>query len=152
MGKQKISKKDLQNLELLNTYQTIKNSSSEPLLAIDYGEKFCGIAHNPIPNVASPLCVVPTPEFHKEIKKLIKEKSVNHLIWGLPISSDGTENHVCKKIREEAQKYSEHGIQNSFVNERLSTQNIPLTQKEDRKDHLSASCILEFYFQGSVIY
>ena len=139
----KISTTHLQSLELQNKH-TRAASSQTPLLALDWGEKFCGLAWTPDGQVCFPVGIFTQKEIETVITKFVQEKSIQKIIVGLPISGNGTENHICKSIREFV-KHSIH-IDVSWVNERGSSQ-ATVTPRKGRIDDLAALQILEQFLQ-----
>ena len=137
-----IDRSVLQNLQL-QSEQTLSFVRSH-VLGIDYGEKFSGLAWLK-EGVIFPIKVVPTQELAFNILKISAEKSIEHLVFGLPISGDNSENHICAKIRKFSDQFKSNFIVD-FVNERASTQNV-LTNNTGRKDDLAAAQILEFWGQ-----
>jgi len=135
----KIDPRILQSLELQNV-QTSSSANNEPLLALDWGEKYCGLAWTPDGIVSLPIGVFPRTQISNEIKKLAQEKSVKKLVVGLPISGDGSENHICETIRTFVKNNISLPIE--WCNERGSSQaTIPRDNK--RIDDLAALHILE---------
>lgn len=139
----KISATHLQSLELQNEHPRA-TSSQNPLLALDWGEKFCGLAWTPDGQVCLPVGVFIRTEIETMINKFIQEKSIQKIIVGLPISGNGTENHICDSIREFV-KNSIH-IDVEWVNERGSSQ-ATVTPGKERIDDLAALQILEQFLQ-----
>jgi RNase H-fold protein (predicted Holliday junction resolvase) len=139
----KLSLQTLQNLELQNQE---KNTSSEAknILALDYGEKFCGFAFSPDGICAFPLEVIETEKIEARTKELLNKKCVQRMVIGLPILPDGKENKLCGIIRELAKKF-EPLVSIEFINERYSSK-LVLPQKADRIDDFAAVKILEFSF------
>lgn len=152
--KNKIDPKALRNLNVQHDYNA-KYESRQPtlehVLAIDYGQKFSGLAYNPLPGMAAPLFVIPTADFHTQVMNVLEQKNIQRIVWGLPISSDGTENEICQAIRHLADQYNAKGYPGVFVNERHTTQSIVTKEGKTRQDDLAAARILEFYFQGSML-
>jgi RNase H-fold protein (predicted Holliday junction resolvase) len=139
----KISPQILQNLELQNqeksSSQNVKN-----ILALDYGEKFCGLAFSPDGICTFPLEVVPTEKIEEKMKEVLNKKCVQGLVVGLPILPNGQENKLCGIIREFVKQF-EALVPVEFVNERFSSK-LVLPQKADRIDDFAAVKILEFSF------
>lgn len=117
-----------------------------PVLAIDYGEKFCGLAWSLDGSVALPIEVVSTTEAKATIVQICGEKKIKTLIFGLPISGDGSENHICAQIRSFAYGVSYLGSI-EFINERGSSQGMQLSKKSERIDDLAAVNILEYWLE-----
>ena len=140
----KIDPRLLQSLELQNKHDK-KQKKISPVMALDWGEKVCGIAWTPDGSVCLPYGTFPRTKITNEINKFIQEKSLQKIIIGLPISGDGGENHICQAIREFAEQ--EIKIPYEFCNERGSSQAIMTPKKDDRIDDLAAAQILERYLR-----
>jgi len=138
----KINSQFLKNLELQNELQP-QIVIQENILALDYGQKFCGLAF--LENgVVLPLGVVPRDEILAVIQREITIRNIKKIIIGLPISDNGSENEICAEIR----KFSENLetlVPFEFINERFSSQNTVFSEKNERIDDLAAAQILEFY-------
>jgi len=143
--KNKLSKTILQSMEQINAAQnSIKES---PILAFDYGEKMSGLAWSPDGIVVFPIEVIDTAKSREILERIYKEKKIRQLIIGLPISGDGTENKMCRIIRDFAKSLDIENIE--FVNERNSSQETFFRGKSNkpkpRIDDLAAARILEYY-------
>jgi len=139
----KISPRTLQNLELQNQEKTT-SPEAKNILALDYGEKFCGLAFSPDGICAFPLEVVETGVIEKRMKEIMNNKSIHSLIIGLPLFPDGKENKLCGVIRIFAKKF-ESLVPVEFINERYSSK-LVIPQQEKRIDDFAAVKILEFSF------
>ncbi len=161
--KKKLSKTILQSMEQINTAQNevyperSRGTKKSPILAFDYGEKFCGLAWSPDGVVVFPLEIVETAKAREKILELYKAKKCQQLVIGLPISGDGTENNVCQKIRNFATALRGTAgfldIENiEFVNERNSSQETffrgKSNQPKQRIDDLAAARILEYWLES----
>jgi RNase H-fold protein (predicted Holliday junction resolvase) len=135
----KIDPRVLQSLELQNE-QTSLNINNEPLLALDWGEKYCGLAWTPDGVVCLPIGVFSRTQISNEIKKLAQEKTIKKLIVGIPISGDGSENHICEIIRTFIKKNISLPVE--WCNERGSSQ-ATISRDKTRIDDLAALHILE---------
>ena len=149
MKKQRINKVLLDGLAQSNL-RSKNPAKKSPILALDYGEKFCGLAWSPDGVVVFPLEVVATEKAREKILELYKTKKCQQLVIGLPISGDGSENKVCQKIRNFAGFL---GIENiEFVNERNSSQETffrgKSNQPKQRIDDLAAARILEYWLES----
>lgn len=134
--------------------QTNENAQNpaklSPILAFDYGEKMSGLAWSPDGIVVFPIEVIEnkSSEWMREIlEKTYTEKKCQQLVIGLPISGDGTENSICKTIRNFAKSLEIKDI--AFVNERNSSQEVISSrksrEKNERIDDLAAARILEYW-------
>jgi len=79
----------------------------------------------------------------QRVKELVEQKNCSKIILGLPISSDGSENHICEQIRSVATLLTIFAPV-EFINERYSTQ-FAEGPKNKRLDDLAAAKILEYY-------
>ncbi len=141
--KKKIKQVFLDNLAQISANQS--KAKISPVLALDYGEKFCGLAWSPDGVVALPLKVVPTANSREILTEIYAKKQCQKLIVGLPISGDGTENKTCQQIRNFAKSLTISNLE--FVNERNSSQATFSGEKNERIDDLAAAKILEFWLQ-----
>jgi RNase H-fold protein (predicted Holliday junction resolvase) len=118
-----------------------------PILSIDYGEKFCGLAWSPDGITALLIKVTPTPQAEKETKELLSQKKIKTLVLGLPTAPDGGENHICAITRTFAQKFSSKELTIKFVNERGSSR-ATIQGKNKRIDDQAALNILKYYLES----
>ncbi len=143
----KISPQDLLNLTTQNEHKQEKKGPLVPILALDYGEKFCGLAVAPDGYTVLPAAVVSTDKLNSALTSLVNDYKIEILVVGLPVSADGTENHLCAVIRRLVARletlFSKLTI--CLVNERFSSQAVIALNKESRIDDLAAMHILEFY-------
>ncbi len=140
----KIDPRILQSLELQN-HENSKTQNSEPLLALDWGEKICGLAWTPDGQVCLPVGTFERIKIENKIKKFAQEKNIQKIIIGLPISGNGNENHICTAIREFTKNHITLPIE--WVNENGSSQ-ATLSPNKDRIDDLAAMQILERYLHS----
>ncbi len=143
----KISAKALLDLNARHERSNLsKQSDLTPILALDYGEKFCGFAVAPDGQTVLPAAVVSADKLESALNSLVESYKIKQLVIGLPVSSDGTENHICKQIKQLGAKLEKQlsAVKISLVNERFSTQAV-LSPDKERIDDLAAMQILEFY-------
>jgi len=145
----KIDPRALRSLQLQNEMEPAPVAYSEPLLALDWGAKNCGLAWTPDGSVCLPLGVWPTDEVATAIKNFVQEKSISELIVGLPVSSDSSENDTCAHVRNFAQQFSTT-LTVIFSNERGSSQ-ATLSPDRARIDDLAAAQILQNYLREQKI-
>ena len=135
----------------------------QSLLGFDFGTKRLGTA------VSDLLLMIATS--HKtiyrsdwdtdlaEIKKIIAEKEVGGLVFGLPLQMDGTEGETAKQVREFADKLSQAtGLPCAFWDERLSSRamesflikEVDLSRRRRKEvlDSSSASYILQGFLDA----
>ncbi|MGE4444112.1 MAG: Holliday junction resolvase RuvX [Candidatus Altimarinota bacterium] len=122
-------------------------------LAIDLGDKRCGLAYSNLGYIFT-LPFVPRVEIVSKLKKIIIEKEISKIIIGMPYDLYGVE----KKQLEKTKKFSEK-LKGDFpqleiieVDERFTTfQSLDVLSQlgekniSDKKDSLSAYFILETY-------
>lgn len=142
----KPTSKQLLNLAAQHERYEANTGGKKALLAIDYGEKFCGLAVAPDGVTVLPAAVVNTPQLEEALESLIEQYAAKTIVLGMPISSDGSENHICKLVRALAGQYKNRFATLSIVlvNERFSSQ-AALSPDKNRIDDLAAMQILEFY-------
>ena len=141
--------KILQNLKV-QTEENPRIFLEHDVLAVDYGEKFCGLAWTQ-EGVVFPVGVFSNGEIISAVVKKSAEKSIKNILLGLPISNDGSENHVCAQIRELGVVLEKKGFFIEYVNERFSSQNTISPNKDDRIDDLAAAQILEFWLRQKML-
>jgi putative Holliday junction resolvase len=127
------------------------------IMALDVGERRIGIALSDKLNLtAQPFKVIERDNKEiQELKKIIEEKGIKKIVFGIPLNSRGGETEQSKKIREFAKKLNkEIPICIDFYDERFSTSEIEkilisarITRKKRKnlRDILSAVIILQSY-------
>jgi len=145
----KPSPKDLLNLQAQYERSDEICKIGKALLGVDYGEKFCGLAVAPDGSTVLPAAVVNTDKLETALKSLVEQYKPNVIVFGLPVSSDSTENHVCAQIRAlvDQLKPKFKNIELTLINERFSSQRT-LSPDKSRIDDLAAMQILEFYLSA----
>ncbi len=96
------------------------------LLAIDWGEKYIGLAlSDPLKVIAQGLDVwerLEDKDFIERLRNLVKEYNIEGIVFGYPISLKGHENKRTKEIEEVARHIKEElKIPVFFIDERFST-------------------------------
>lgn len=96
------------------------------VIGFDYGEKRLGVAVSDLlRTIATPYKIIQRQSFAKdiaEIKKIIAEKEVGALVYGLPLQMNGEEGATALKVREFAEKvYAATALPYAFWDERLSS-------------------------------
>lgn len=129
------------------------------ILGIDLGEKRIGLALSDALGITAQglptIQVQSEQEICPKIMKIIQEKKVEQLVFGLPKNMNGTLGPQAKKVQECAQKLKQlSSLPIDFEDERLSTvraEQVLLeadTSRAKRKkviDRLSAVIILQSY-------
>ena len=119
------------------------------LLAIDYGERFIGIAIRTLKTtIPIPLKVIDSKKetIYKSIQKIIKEYDINEIIIGYPIGLNNSENRMTKLVNKFIEEIDKFNIPIYKIDERLSSKLFSNGSKE-RIDDLSALEILESYIK-----
>lgn len=96
------------------------------LLGLDFGSKTIGLAvADPDGIIASPLGTIRRRKFTDDahtLARTVRERNVGGLVFGLPVSMDGSEGPRCQSTRQFAANLLERmDIGISFWDERLST-------------------------------
>lgn len=141
----KIDPKALQDLELRQKHAS-QAEQTGPLLGIDVGAKHCGLAWSPDGAVVLSLGVVDRGDLIKKMDVVVKEKSIEQLIFGLPIDGKGEENQLCLEIRKLGRRWESH-LDVHYVNERYSSKTVLGVTGKERRDDLSAMQIVEYFMQ-----
>lgn len=105
-----------------------KNSLKDyrALLGFDYGSKRLGIAVSDLMRgIATSYKILYRSTWEKdvaEIKRIIAEKEVGGLVYGLPLQMDGSEGEIAHEVRAFAEKLAQEvDLPYMFWDERLSS-------------------------------
>ena len=139
------NKSFLQNLELRSQMDFDRNLFKSKCLAIDFGEKFSGLALFERQGFLN-LGICDTSQLKQKIREIINIRQVKNLVFGLPLGTDGRENLLCKKIKKFARIFAESCTVH-FVDERNSSQDTLLPPQKNRIDDQSALNILEYFLR-----
>jgi len=129
------------------------------IVCIDYGMKRCGIAAtDPLQIIVSAVTTVSTPDLLSFFEEYLKQESVEKLVVGLPVHTDGTYTYLKQQIDDFCTSFSKKWahIPIAFADEQFSSvqaRQIILqsgVKKEKRKDKalvdkVSAVLILQRY-------
>ena len=96
------------------------------ILGFDYGDKRLGVAVSDLMwMVATPYKIIYRKDFKTdmvEIKKIIEEKEVGAIVYGLPLQMNGEEGETAAKVRAFAEKvFAQTHLPFMFWDERLSS-------------------------------
>ncbi len=96
------------------------------LIGFDYGAKRLGVAVSDLLlTVATSYKIIQRESFAKdlaEIKKIIAEKEIGGIVFGLPLQMNGEEGEIAKEVRHFAEKLNkEINLPIFFWDERLSS-------------------------------
>jgi putative Holliday junction resolvase len=128
-------------------------------MGLDYGNARIGVAFSDLSNtIASADHIYKTTVREKDLQYfagLIKEKSVDMVVFGLPLQTDGQESEMCKVVREFAEQLSNlTGVKIAFQDERytsfeaeeyLKEAKIKWEKRKELLDKISAQIILQNY-------
>lgn len=111
-------------MELQELKQHLK--TYEALLGFDYGEKRLGVAVSDLMrSIATPYKIIERKGLSRdiaEIKKIITEKEIGGIVYGLPLQMDGTEGETAQKVKKFAEQvFLQTGLPFAFWDERLSS-------------------------------
>ena len=92
------------------------------LLGFDYGSKRLGAAVSDLLLMtATPYKIISRSDL-AEIKKLIAEKEIGGIVYGLPLQMNGEEGETAREVRKFAERVAEAtGLPYFFWDERLSS-------------------------------
>lgn len=114
------------------------------ILAVDYGEKWTGLAYSPDGVVALPLAVIVTKELYTQLSSIIEPKKIELLVVGIPTMDSGQKTPLTDTIQDFFEKH-DFGIPVEFINERGSTKTALKSGHVGRVDHVAAQQILTYY-------
>ena len=119
-------------------------------LALDHGERRCGVAlSDPSGTIATPLEVIKDPDTEESIKaisSICHEKSVEHVVVGLPLTLSGEESQQTKSARVFADRLREvlpSEVSVELVDERLTTSQARGLGGTSELDSRAAAVLLE---------
>ena len=119
------------------------------ILAIDYGERFLGLAvRTTKTTIPIPLKVIDVKKesLNKTIKNIIFEYEINQLVVGYPIGMNNSENRMTNLVDEFIEDISKFNIPIFKIDERLTSKLFDIDRYE-RIDDFSALEILESYIK-----
>lgn len=96
------------------------------IIGFDYGSKRLGIAVSDLMlTVATPYMILQRSDFEKDIitiEKIIKEKEIGAIVYGLPLQMNGEEGIIAAEVRHFAEKINQElNLPYFFWDERLSS-------------------------------
>jgi putative Holliday junction resolvase len=122
------------------------------VLALDYGSARCGCAlSDPTGTIVTPLELVPRPATRRglaRLEQLVREREVERVVVGLPLSLSGADSEQTRETRAFAQALSRRlgeGVAVEMHDERFTTR---LAQRDDAgsraaEDSRAAAHLLE---------
>ena len=128
-------------------------------MGLDYGKARIGVAFSDLTStIATADHIYKTVTEEKDLQyfaNLIAERSVDIVVFGLPLNADGTESEMSKTVRDFAGKLQEKaGVQIVFQDERytsfeaeelLKEARINWQKRKEFLDKVSAQIILQDY-------
>lgn len=131
------------------------------LLAIDYGEKRCGIAvTDPLRIIAAGLTTVDEPSLLAFLNTYLASEPVDAIVLGLPVDERGVEGPIAEKVRKKAAEIVRAFplVKIDFWDERYTSRmakavilasGLKKMQRRDkaRVDKVSAGLILQEYLE-----
>lgn len=123
------------------------------ILAIDYGERWTGIAvSDPLKVIANPLREIDmkSKKLIEEIKTLVKELEIEEIVIGLPLTMSGKKTRLyedIKKLKEEIEEKLK--VRTTLWDERFTTKMAKNMKKESHKN--AAAFLLQDYLNSMKI-
>ena len=124
------------------------------VLALDFGEARCGCAvSDPTGTVVTPLGAVERPATRKglgRIAALVREREIERVVVGLPLSLSGHEGPQAAHTREWATRLAERlSIPVDLYDERLTTRQAERSGGAADADSRAAAHLLEAYLAAA---
>lgn len=123
------------------------------VLALDAGEARCGVAVcDPTGTIVTPLEVVERPATRKgldSLARLVREKEIEQIVVGLPLTLVGDEGEQAKWTRRFADRLAGRtGMSVTMFDERLTTRQAERGGGSMPVDSRAAAHLLEAYLAG----
>lgn len=101
-------------------------AAKKAIIGFDYGEKRLGVAVSDLSwTIATPYTIVHRQGWEKDwaaIRKIIAEKEIGGIVFGLPLQMNGQEGEVAAAVRKFAEKVAAAAeLPCAFWDERLSS-------------------------------
>lgn len=111
-------------MDILEFKKQLKPYSA--IIGFDYGSKRLGVAVSDLlQNIATAHSIIVRSNWANDVaavKKIITEKEVKAVVYGLPLQMNGEEGEIAKEVRAFAEKlYKEIPLPYMFWDERLSS-------------------------------
>jgi putative Holliday junction resolvase len=122
------------------------------VLALDFGEARCGAAvSDPTGTVVTPIGAIERPDTRRGLGRLaatVREREVERVVVGLPLSLSGDEGPQAARTREFAERLAERiDVPVVLHDERLTTRQAERTGGTADTDSRAAAHLLEAYLQ-----
>jgi putative Holliday junction resolvase len=123
------------------------------VLALDYGRARCGCAlSDPTGTIATPLGVIEDPDSEEglsEVARLVREKDVEAVVVGLPVTLAGTEGAQAQEARRFAERLEAAlEVPVATYDERFTTKLAADGGGEAPEDSRAAAHLLETYLRA----
>jgi len=120
------------------------------VLALDFGEARCGVAvSDPTGTVVTPLSAVERPDTRKGLGRIgavVRERGVERVVVGLPLSLSGEEGPQAARTREWAARLADQlPVPVDLHDERLTTRQAERSGGRADADSRAAAHLLEAY-------
>jgi len=120
------------------------------VLALDFGEARCGVAvSDPTGTVVTPLSAVERPDTRKGLGRIgavVRERGVERVVVGLPLSLSGEEGPQAARTREWAARLADElPVPIDLHDERLTTRQAERSGGRADADSRAAAHLLEAY-------
>ncbi len=117
------------------------------ILSVDFGEKNIGLAftdsETKLPLTLEPLRVGSEEEALEKLGEIIKTRSVERVVFGLPLSFEFAETEQSEKVHQFADKLmGKYQIERAFINEALSSAMAARLKKTSKNTHSSSALII----------
>lgn len=117
------------------------------ILAVDYGERFTGLAYSPDGVLSLPLEVLDTKDLLASLNRILSEKKIQQLVVGIPTMDNGQNTPLTEKIKNIFRP--EHfSVPIVFINERGSTKSARKSVSSGRADDVAAQQILTYWLDS----
>lgn len=131
------------------------------VLAVDYGEKRIGLAvSDSLMIAANPVGYIKHTTLARdliELDALIKERSVDRVVVGLPINMDGSEGPMAEAARKFGDEVRTLGIEVEMWDERMSSRaadavligaDLSRKKRKGKRDQVAATWFLQGYLDA----
>jgi putative Holliday junction resolvase len=124
------------------------------ILSLDAGEARCGCAVcDPTGTVVTPLEVVPRPDTRRgldSLARLVKEREIEQIVVGLPLTLRGEEGDQVRWTRRFAERLAERvDVPVALYDERFTTRQAERTGGTAAADSRAAAHLLEAFLAAS---
>jgi putative Holliday junction resolvase len=124
------------------------------ILALDFGEARCGVAvSDPSGTVVTPIGAIERPDTRRGLGRLaatVREREVERVVVGLPLSLSGEEGPQAARTREFTARLAERiDVPVVLHDERLTTQQAARSGGNADEDSRAAAHLLEAYLAAT---